>query len=182
MATKPPEYPLVLGLDLSLERTGMASLDHTSGAIATRAVDNGGRLGHARLQYIVKTVELAAEQHDLVGLEARIGAAGRFQPDLLGLWLMVKHAVVWTCGLPVVLVYPSTRAKYSGAGGGAKKRAVHAATQALYPDLTLKTDDEADALLVALIAARVAGEPFDGEISKDRYNAVNNMTVERERR
>lgn len=182
-------YESVLGLDLSLTGTGMASVDFETGAIRTRTIKTQKR-GYDRLDLIVATVTAAARTHDLVGIEGlSYGSKGSSFLDLAGLHHSVRLSL-WRAQIPVVVVSPAVRMKYAtGKGGrprtqytpGEWKRVVWREAARLFPSARLQGDDEADALLVAAVAARVAGVPFDRTPPPERYSAVNTMIVDRER-
>lgn len=178
-----PRPDSVLGVDPSLTSTGLASVVWRDGdpepVITTQAVRPTLR-GHARRRYIVRKIVLVAKEYDVVGMESpSYGSNGKGHSEVQGLWWMIRTAL-WEAGIPVALIAPATRAKYAtGKGGGpdAAKPRVHAATRGLWPTIPLKTTDEADALLIAAITARVAGRPFDAQPPADRFSPVNGITI-----
>jgi Holliday junction resolvasome RuvABC endonuclease subunit len=177
------EFERVLGLDTSLARTGMASIDLVTRRIQTRALSSSKR-GHIRLQWILTSVSLAVEQHDLIAIEKPLpgtkgGGSSKYSHENAGVWWMIKHEV-WRQRKPVVLIHNATRAKYAcGADKDRTKAHVHAWMAGRFLELPLKTHDEADALALALIAARVAGTPYELEpVGRDRYHPVAPPTIE----
>lgn len=169
----------VLGLDLSLTRTGMASADLVAGAILTRALEST-RKDHHRLQYLVESIALAADTHDLIAIEGpSFRSHDRGFHDSAGFHWLVRHRM-WQMRKPVIIIPPATRMKYAtGKGGGklATKVLVHEATRRLWPKLALKTHDEADALILAAIGARKAGHPFDPNPGIERWCDVNSLRI-----
>jgi Holliday junction resolvasome RuvABC endonuclease subunit len=178
-----PRPESVLGVDLSLVQTGLASAvwgEAGAEPVLTTAIVKPTLRGHARRQFIVRKIIAVAQGYDLVGLEGiSYGSKGKGHAEVVGLWYELRSAL-WRADLPVAVISPGTRAKYAtGKGGGpdAAKPRVLAATRGLWPALTLKTSDEADALLLAAIAARVAGRPFDAQPSLERFAPVNGITI-----
>jgi hypothetical protein len=73
---------------------------------------------------------------------------------------------------PVVQVRTKVRAMYATDNGNAQKPEVLAAMRAKFPDLTIRDDNEADALALLCMGARFLGTPIDGPISKKQQQAM----------
>jgi len=169
----------IMGLDLGLGCTGIASA--CSGVIRTRALKTTKK-GHERTAYLLDSIQLAAQGHDLVGIEGLAYAAkGRSILDIAGFHFQVRQRL-WENYIPYVVIAPAIRMKYvTGKGGGpaAKKDLVWAAALRRWPETVMNTHDEADAVILAAIAARVYRDPFDGMIDIDHFSPVNSMTIVR---
>jgi len=160
----------VVGLDLSLTQTGVAVVEegrvHWTGVVksAGKRDDSLSDRG-TRISLIVSGVRSLVDRTgaQLAVIEApsfnsRFGSAH----DRSGLWWRVVH-MLDTRDIPVAQVTPMQRAKYGTGKGNADKKTVHAAVQKMYgrPDLPIKTNDEADAVLLAAMGARHLGKPCD---------------------
>lgn len=73
-------------------------------------------------------------------------------------WALARRARHWG---QLVEIAPTIRAKYATGKGNAPKDAVLLAVSRRYPLFTGTTNDEADALIVAAILARLDGHPID---------------------
>lgn len=169
----------IMGLDLSLTNTGMvidrggvttlhrirtkpeefATGPAVKGKASTTWMDRQRRMAHIRQQIINW-----ASAGLLVFVEApSYGSAGSGTFDRSGLWWMVYDALV-RAGARVVPVSPSQRMLYAtGKGGGkdAGKDAVIAAVTRRYPWLDVTDNNVADALVLAAMAMRAAGDPLE---------------------
>lgn len=160
----------VLGIDLSLTCTGLAiarggRIDWT-GTVKTvgkRADDLDHRT--MRLRDIRRLIEGAVLRYEpvLAVIEApSFGSVHGSSHDRSGLWWMVMD-MLYLRSVPVAQVAPTQRAKYGTGNGRADKKDVHATVQANYAtdDLPIKTNDEADAVLLAAMGARYLGQPVE---------------------
>ncbi|TWS23183.1 hypothetical protein FK268_12755 [Tsukamurella sputi] len=150
----------VVGLDLSLTGTGVAVITPL-GAEVHRIASTGRRGAtlaerHARLirlrnatlkHVVVNDADLVLVEGPAYGIRAQEG-----RHDMAGYWWLVMAALQHT-GRTVVEVPPTTRAKWATDKGNAPKAAVVAAVAKLWPDVTLVSDDCADALALASIGA-----------------------------
>lgn len=161
----------VVGLDLSLTSTGVAVVDddplRTQPMVTVSRVTSSGRTGATldercqRLRVLRQKVCEAARPADLVVVEGPSFGQHRQggQHDRAGLWWLVVAALQGNA--PVVEVPPSVRAKYATGAGNAGKDAVLAAVVRRYPDVEVRSNDEADALVLAAMGARHLGRPID---------------------
>lgn len=157
----------VLGVDPSLTSTGLALASHgASGPLLTTCrVRVGAGRGHERLRTIRTEVMQAARGADLVVIEgpAYGSAAGARQSghhERAGLWWLLTHAL-WGAGVPCAVVPPNLRARYATGRGNAAKDQVLAAVIRRYPDVDIDGNDEADALVLAVMGARHLGRPLE---------------------
>lgn len=171
----------VLGIDLSLTSTGLALIEDGE-IVWTRAVKTTGKRDddlidrHTRLAAIGRGIRNAITGPiDLVVVEApSFGSVHGSAHDRSGLWWRVVDMMV-DFGFPVAQVTPKQRAKYATGNGNSDKKEVHAAVLAQYArdDLPIKTNDEADAVLLAAMGARFLGEAVDtGDLLKSQLDAM----------
>lgn len=165
----------VVGVDQSLTMTGLARIDGEQ--VTVHRVSSGPAVGlqgtRDRIRYIVGQVLRFAPRECFSVIEAPViphnqqGGAVLERAWLFGLivdQLMQRG--------PVVQVRPSTRAMYASDNGAAKKPEVLAAMRAKFPSLTIRDDNEADALAMACLGARYLGHPIDGPITKKMQQAM----------
>lgn len=175
----------VMGIDLSLTSTGIAVTDFQTLA-ATLAVKSSGKRSdtlaqrEARLRDILKRIEAAVIRYQphLAVVEApSFGSVGGSSHDRSGLWWAVLH-MLCDYHVPVAQVAPTQRAKYGTGNGRADKKVVHSLVQANYggASMPIKTNDEADAVLLAAMGARHLGhsiEVFDiGDARREAMTKV----------
>lgn len=176
--------PTVMGLDLSLTSTGIACL----GGLFPNEIDeaNLGRVrstGKKDDDLAKRAVRLTAIFGELmthvvdcaphlVVIESPSYASRHGSPhDRSGLWWLVVQALA-EMSIPVATVSPQGRAKYGTGRGNAKKPEVYAAVKADYPDVAFTCDDEADALLLALMGMRHLGYAVDPERTAKQLEAM----------
>lgn len=78
-----------------------------------------------------------------------------------GLWWMLYAQAVNEWCVPVLVVRPTIRAKYATGSGNASKDHVMLAASRRYPDILMSNNNEADAVLLAAIGARLLGYPVE---------------------
>ena len=165
-ATQAPPTPIFIGLDLSLTSTGVATIHGdivtvrrvTSKATSGTSADTAARLDRIVAE-ILGHVPLSDSTH--VAIEGpSYGSVGTGQHVRGGLWWLVRTELA-RAGIDTIIVAPSTLKKYATGKGNAGKDAVLAAVIRRYPLVEVTGNDEADALVLAAIAARVGGYPID---------------------
>ena len=159
----------VIGLDLSLTSTGVA-IARNGRIVGTKALKTSKRTGDLadmdrRLSDTTLGIQqiLNAEDPKLAVIEAPSFGSKFGSPDeRSGLRWRVIHALLWR-EIAIAQVSPRSRAKYGTGNGNAKKLEVLAAVRGNYAhfDLPIKTDDEADALILAAMGARHLGQPVE---------------------
>lgn len=163
--TEAPTPPTFVGLDLSLTSTGIAII--RSDQITVRRVTSKGRKDAtyaekaerlaAHIDAIVHEIPTGAATH--VAVEGpSFASTGSAAHILGGLWWGVRLELLHT---DVTVVSPSTVKKYATGKGNAGKDEVLAAVVRRYPQVAVTGNDEADALVLAAIAARIGGWPID---------------------
>lgn len=159
--------PVVVGLDLSLTGTGLATNTGLVGCIGNKGKKDAtyseremrirGLAGQ-----IVKWVDALETTPVLCVIEGpSYGSVSGHQWDRAGLWWRVVGAL-YDAACPVVVVAPSTRAMYAtGKGNAGKAQIVEAVTRrwgTVWPDLG--SDDVADACVLAAMGSQAIGEPL----------------------
>jgi len=155
--------PVVIGLDPSMTAAGIAVISQN----AVPNVRTIGSKGHRadvialRSTRIVKQAAAVLACVDpastLVVIEGP--ALGLNSPgvwDRAGLW----WGIVAGCrsrGVPVAVCAPQTRAKWATGSGRADKTQVLAAMHELWPEVTIRDDNQADALAFASMGAQMLG-------------------------
>jgi crossover junction endodeoxyribonuclease RuvC len=151
------------GLDLSLTSTGFARI--CGGDVALARIRPVKRDGHVRLEFVAAEIAALVDDADLVAVEgpsygSQAGQQGHH--ERAGLWWLVTH-MLWRQGIPYVVVAPSGVKRYAtGSGGGLKagKDQVLAAVIRRYPEVPVDGNDQADALVLAAMAADYYGQPL----------------------
>lgn len=151
----------IVGIDPSLTRTGVAVLDQgvclpwvfsqpTSGKRSATLDERAGRI-----EAITWNVTAPADGADLVAIEAPpFNLPGGSTWDRAGMWWNIVGRLIRQ-NVPVVEVYPTTRAKWATGRGDAGKDAVQREVEEMW-GLRVRNDDEADALALATMAAQWA--------------------------
>jgi crossover junction endodeoxyribonuclease RuvC len=179
--------PLVVGLDPSLTSTGMAVV--SEGNLATRALSSKGKAAdslytrHERLADLAGRigVEVWDFAPQLVVIEApAFSRLNGHQHDRSGLWWLVVHRLRQD-GVPVLEVPPNVRAKYATGKGNAGKDEVVIAVTRRYPGIEFKTNDEADALVLACIGARLLGHPVEDSLPASHLESLRSLSLPEER-
>ncbi|MHA3682820.1 hypothetical protein ACXR2W_00975 [Leucobacter sp. HY1908] len=120
-----------------------------------------------RLAAIVSGVEDFILRGSLVVIEApAYSRQAGARHERSGLWWMVARAAK-AKGCRVVECSPTARQRYAvgRAGPSVSKADVKAAMSAGFPAVSIANDDEADALVLAALGARLIGFPVDADVS-----------------
>jgi Holliday junction resolvasome RuvABC endonuclease subunit len=149
----------ITGLDLSLTSTGIARLrpGHTP-EVAT--LTPGNRTGHKRLAWLLAAITYRTAKADLVTIEGpSYGSTTGNQHERAGLWWLVAHHL-WAAGIPYVVIAPAQLKRYAAGKGNAAKDQVLAAVIRRYSGVPVSGHDQADALILAAMAADHYGRPI----------------------
>ena len=160
----------VVGVDLSLTSTGLATVD--TERVTLNRVTTSGKHGATLLERWLRLDDIATRVTDVCGaahttalvvVEGPSMGQGRQSGthDRAGLWWLVMDRL-HEAGHKVVEVPPSVRAKYATGAGNAGKDAVLAAVCRRYPHVEVTGNDVADALVLASMGARFLGAPLEG--------------------
>lgn len=183
----------VVGLDTSLTATGLAKLaDHGSARLTkigseppkTDRHPKTGKPLPATLNQRVNRIQDLAERvthevhlagPDLVVIEAPShGSKGGQAHERAGLWWTVVMDLrrSW---VPVVEVSPSVRPIYAAGKGTAGKYEVLAAVSRRYSEFEFSDDNEADALVLAMMGMRYLGCPLDDPMPQTHLRAMDKV-------
>ena len=89
----------------------------------------------------------------------------------------IAQGLAWGAGVPVLPVPPSCRAKYATGKGNAGKDEVLLAVARRYPHAPVGGNDEADALVLAAMGARLLGEPVEDSLPKAHLDALAKLAL-----
>ena len=174
-ASQAPADRIYVGVDLSLTSTGVA-IAHGDTTTVQRVTSKGrkGATSAEQTERLVDLVERIAAavpvtEHTRIAIEGpSFGSTGSAAHIIAGLWWLVRR---YLRDDDVVIVPPGTVKKYATGSGSAQKDAVLAAVVRRYPHVDVTGNDEADALVLAAIAARIDGHPFD-EVPAAHYSTL----------
>ena len=162
-----PSTTTYVGLDLSLTSTGIAIIrgGHAQvDRVMSKPTKNATTDDQvARMRLIATTILhlIPADQAVRVAVEGpSFASTGSAAHILGGLWWIVRD-VLSRVSLEVLIVPPATVKKYATGRGNAGKDEVLAAVVRRYADVDVRGNDEADALVLASIAARLDEHPID---------------------
>ena len=159
----------VAGIDTSLTSTGVAIVRHDGTGELHRIQSTGKATAtlqerRARLNTLADQVSALVLDCGLVVIEqpAYSRTTGSMH-DRSGLWWLVVNRIAWNMARldHIVEVAPSVRPKYATGSGTAGKDAVLAAVVRRYASWDVDGNDVADALVLAAMGKRWAGEPID---------------------
>ena len=165
---------IIVGIDPSLTSTGLSIVDtqdrleimtSTIGSKGTRADDWPTR--NSRISSMaVRIIENIPSYADMAVIEAptlsQVRQGGHL--DRHGLWWRIYDDLATLVCIPTLVVTASTRAKYGAGRGNAGKDEVLLAVARRYPQAQIRGNDEADALILAAIGARLLGEPIEDSL------------------
>lgn len=173
---------MILGIDWSLRSTGLAVLcedGSTDTCTISAPMDDGSvKSVVERLTLIADRVEAWADlaDTDLVVIEDLLHhAPGARRGVMAGGWWLTASRIAAAVDDPVILVSPKTRAKYATGSGNAGKRAVVDQVTARYPQFQITNDNEADAVALVAIGARLRGRPIDPDLPATNLAALNGI-------
>ena len=150
--------PRVIGLDLSLTSTGVASSLGWTRRITTKPTDYTTTF--ARLREIRSRVRDCVRNADLVVVEGlALGSQTGQHLTRAGLWHLVMESVD-AAGIPWTEVPPATLKRYATGKGVAPKDEVLLSVARRFPDWDVTNADEADALVLAAMGADHLGHPL----------------------
>lgn len=163
--------PRIIGIDPSLTSTGVAVVSRSSAGndwaaytflAKSKPGDGSWTTQHQRIRDITKSVIAELDRMPtLVSMEApAFSRVTGHQHDRSGLWWSIYTACV-DRGLPVITPTTNQRMQYATGKGNAQKDMVLAAAIKRWPEVDIIGNDDADALILAAIGARVLGLPID---------------------
>lgn len=161
--------PFVVGLDLSLTRTGLARILLSNGPPVIRLCEVTSKpprpetlaTRSQRLHRITSDLLALFGRPDLAVVEgpAYMTDVGKAH-DRSGLWWHVVGKLA-QAGVPVAEVPPSTLKVYATGKGNLSKDQILAAVIQRFPTAGVTGNDTADALTLAAMGARALGHPIE---------------------
>jgi crossover junction endodeoxyribonuclease RuvC len=163
---------IIIGLDTSLTATGVAVLQPEpvpQCAVYTIAVkptteSSPEAAELRRMRSIVARIDAldSGPGPSLVAMEGpSLASRNGKAHERAGLWWLVYEHVTEVWQVPVVVIRPTARAKYATGSGNAGKDQVMLAAARRYPDFPITNNNEADAVILAAMGARLLGAPID---------------------
>jgi Holliday junction resolvasome RuvABC endonuclease subunit len=151
--------PTVVGIDLSMNSTGIARIKDGLGECTT--IKSGTKKGYHRLEFMSTEVVRHAQGADLVLIEEiPWGAKSANSLQMAGNWYVCTHAL-WKAGIYFVVVNLTYLKKYAtGRGSGIRKEEVGYAAIKRYPGVDIRDNDQADALILAAMGTDWLGHPI----------------------
>lgn len=178
---------LAIGIDPSLTRTAVAFA--TSDGLEGHSLPTKGKAGATlqqradRIQHITDWVnDLIRDRGELrpppIYIEGPShGNATGHHHDRSGLWWAIVSALHRETPAGMVTEVPPTTLKvYATGKGNAGKDEVLLALARRHDWFPATNNDEADACVLALIGARLAGHPIDGDLPKSHLRALDKLT------
>lgn len=160
----------IIGIDPSLTATGIAIIDtnhpdhiriHTE---TIRSTKTGNTITHrlTRFGTVADTLlDTMPTSLDLAIIEGPAYAAhGAGTWDRAGMWWNIAR-ILHRLDIPTVEVPPATRCQYATGRGNADKDVVMISAVRRYPTADITNNNEADAVILAAIGARLHGHPID---------------------
>lgn len=182
---------LAIGIDPSLRATGVCVLDisdcdpvavanlslfETTGRAGASLADQRRRITQIAGD-VARVATCAATRDVLVALEgpafSRGSQSGHHQ--LAGLWWLIVDELLGH-QVDLVVVPPSSRARYATGRGNASKESVVDAVARRYPTAMTRGDNNlVDALVLACMAARHFGSPVERSLPQSHVAAMSGL-------
>lgn len=160
---------IVAGIDPSLTSTGVAvirSPERVETATVTSKPPAAGtetvRTRFERMEKIAEGILDLVDNADVVGIESPaygMRNAGKVH-DRSGLWWWIVGQLE-ARSVPVVEVTPPSRMMYATGKGNARKDLVLVTAAATYKQVAITGNDVADAVVIAAMISRLAGQPIE---------------------
>lgn len=170
------------GIDASLTNTGIAVYDTVSeeyDIVSVSSSSSGNLLTERgnRLEKIANRVlDFIGTDVELVAIEGPAFSSNTGKVwDRAGLWWYIVKLLIRS-GVEVIEIPPTTRAKYATGKGNAGKDEVLLAVSRSYPEADIKNNDEADAVIMCAIAARLKDSPVEDSLPKSKLDAMSKLT------
>jgi len=178
------DYFAAVGIDPSLTATGVALVQNYDDE-RVRSVHTFGRKGkkdetlaqrERRILDVVNQVcdtILSLDITPIIAIEGPAhGQTTGSHHDRSGLWWILVHEVGIRTGAEIVEITPTQVKKYATGKGNAGKAEVMAAAIRRYLDVPISNDNEADAWILAAMAARLINEPIEESLPKANLDAM----------
>lgn len=154
----------IVAIDPSLTGTGLCATTTSNPAATFTETITCGKRGHDRLDFVLREIGDWTRVAQLVVIEGpSYGNQGNGRQsghhERAGLWWLITHHL-WRNNIRYVVVTPSQRALYATGKGNASKDTVLQAATRRYADIQFDGNNEADALILAAMAADHYGAPL----------------------
>jgi Holliday junction resolvasome RuvABC endonuclease subunit len=175
---------LVVGIDLSLTATGVAAFgDYTDPIAGTvkSAADDGTVYGFTSRCHTIATAireTVGNVNPDLIIIEGLSYHSKSSSIDKIhASWWIVQDNLERAGWRAAHKVSPNQRAKYATGKGNASKDAVLIETVKRYPDLNIRNNNEADAVILAAMGMRALGHPVEPSLPQAHLEAVRDLVA-----
>lgn len=182
---------MIVAVDPSLTSTGLAVLGpsqvnpywavRTIRSAAPVAPPNPALASVRRMEKIVGDLRRAVEELTLgvrptyFVIEAPAFSKNNgMAHERAGLWWMIYQALAGYGHVPILVVRPNLRAKYATGLGNAGKDQVLLAVSRRYPGVPITNNNEADAVVLAAMGARMLGVPVD-DLPRSHLDAMKTL-------
>lgn len=168
-----------VGIDVSLTATGIAVVDRNAHSVVHTVRSKGAR-GATLPQRgsRLRDLQRAIVSHPRAALATVVAVetpaynqTGGSHHDRSGLWWLIVDDLQ-ELGYDVVEISTTTVKKYATGKGNASKDEVLAAVVRRYPNIAVTNNNEADALILAAIVARLYGEPIEENLPQSHLVAM----------
>lgn len=170
-----PSVAHIVGIDLSLTGTGIATVGNSVNVLTLKSKGNANATldeRALRLHNLTLDVVTRAVFGDTVVIEQpAYGQTGGSHHDRSGLWWLVVDALIPEVDR-LIEVTPQTVKKYATGKGNASKDEVVIAVTRRYPHIPVANNNEADALVLAAIGARLSGNPIEESLPVANLDAL----------
>jgi Holliday junction resolvasome RuvABC endonuclease subunit len=185
------DSPLVMGIDVSLQRTGVSFVgmnDDGTAQVETRSFGRKGkrdeplRMRRERLITLRDEVRGSLGDHMewplLVCIEdVAFGTPGGSTTDRAALWWFIVDAMLGE-GIPVLQINVSKLKIYAtGRGNKHEKDEVAMALVRRYTEAPIANNDEADATGLAMMGARLLGKPYEKSMPQTHLRALDGLEL-----
>ena len=173
----------IIGIDPSLTATGIATIDTATGHIHTHTIsttptskDIKNRIHRfEKITTAIRDIIRDGDHPALIAIEGPAygshSAAGTW--DRAGLWWHIaNHAAL---GIDIIEIPPATRCRYATGRGNAAKDVVMISAVRRYPAADITDNNQADAVILAAIGARLAGHPIDDPLPMANQTALTKL-------
>lgn len=186
------DSPIAMGLDVSLTRTAVAFVgkndEGDSPVVETHSMGRKGQRDEPLMMRRDRLVTLREQVVDTLGShlewpqvamieDVPFGTPGGSTTDRAALWWFIVDAIARR-GIPVVAVNVSKLKIYAtGKGTKHEKDEVTVALIRRYAEAPIQNNDEADATGLAMMGARLLGEPYEKSLPQTHLRAMEGLVL-----
>lgn len=183
---------MIIGIDPSLRATGVAALSpgfgepgwavRTIRSAAPVAPPNADLVQLRRMEKIVHQLRGTIDEltygvkptYFVIEYPALSKNEGMAH-ERSGLWWMIYQMATGYRHVPVLVVRPNLRAKYATGNGNSGKDEVMLAASRRYPNAPITNNNEADAVILAAMGARMMEVPVELSLPKTHLDAMKTL-------